>query len=119
MRLGSLIGLGLVVSFIAMVGSAAIGMGFPVTLRATAPVVCPAETARSIVVVTVSSYKPGQTSMTPELVCVDGSGHAERPGMFRVMGAYFLMLWVATWVVLSPGILLSFLRRRRSREAAS
>jgi hypothetical protein len=119
MRLGSCLGLVLVVSFIAMVGSAGIGMGLPVTLRATAPVVCPSGTARSLVVVTVSSYKPGQTSLTPELVCVDASGHAERPGMFRVMSAYFLMLFVGAGILMSPAIAVSFFRRSGGREAGS
>jgi hypothetical protein len=116
MRLGSLIGLVLLVSFIALIATVSIGMAVPVTLRATAPVLCPSGTERSIVVVTVSSYKPGQTSMTPELVCIDASGHAERPGMFRVLGVLFLMFWAGTWVLLSPAILRSVWRRLRGRR---
>jgi hypothetical protein len=61
----------------------------PVSNRLTAPLLCPAGTARSFVVSYTEHPKPGTTSFKSELVCEGADGKLERTGAFM------------TWLVLS------------------
>ena len=112
--MGRLLAGGAVVAFFALMGAIVCGTAIPASLRLTAPVLCPADTTRSVVVTTVSHYRPGQTSVTADLVCIDVGGHPEKVGSFRAIGLMFAVLFGGAWVLILPMVLFRAIFGRRS-----
>jgi hypothetical protein len=71
-----------------MVATAGIA-AVPAAQRLIAPLLCPAGYSKSVVTMSTSSHRPGETTTTSELYCVDDQGRAWRQSTPMVMGATF------------------------------
>jgi hypothetical protein len=99
-----------IVSFTALILTAAVGAIVPASLRLVAPVACPDGTARAVVVTTVSHPQPGQTNMSADLVCVGAGGLPERAGFLRTWGTAFGFCWLASLLLITTPAIVSRLR---------
>jgi hypothetical protein len=109
-----------VVSFTALIVTTTVGAIVPASLRLVAPVACPSESARAVVVTTVSHPQPGQTNMSADLVCIDAHGLPERAGFLRTWGSAFGFCWLASLLLITTPALLHRLRfgvRKNGDEA--
>jgi hypothetical protein len=88
----------------------------PITMKITAPVVCPAGYVRTAIVEEISSDDEGGQSMTGCLYCIDKTGF---PVRVREGGPLLVMGLLATAVLVAREMLsAAFARRRLRRDAA-
>ncbi len=93
-------GLAIACGFAGLMMASAGAAIFPVTVRLTAPIVCPAGTVESVVITRTSRTSKGSTSMTWNLVCIDREGGGKHIGA----GHTFLLLiplWTAFFLLLA------------------
>ncbi len=113
--LGCLVGVAIIL-FVSMLVTVVVSLGiWPGEAKLTAPLLCPAEKADAFVVADSTSVRPGETSTSFTLYCVDENGAFAEIGWWRPM----LLLWAAHTV---PLLLLAVLvrsrwMRRRRRHA--
>jgi hypothetical protein len=94
-----------IITFVALLLTVVLGCVFPASMRLTSPIACPAGTAESVVVTTVSHPAPGQTLMSADLVCIGPQGQPERPGFLRTWGTGFVACWIVSWLlIMAPWI---------------
>jgi hypothetical protein len=85
---------------------------FPACQRVTAPLLCPQETVRSVVVVSWTSPAPGESTMTSALVCIDGKERPQRVRNFHVVALIFGACFLALSGLVLFGRTLAALRGR-------
>lgn len=109
-RAGCLLGpLGLVIFFSLMIGLVAAVIGiWPGSMKLTAPFLCPSGFDDPFVVSDTYNVRPGETSTTFTMYCLNERGEAKNVGAFR---PGFLVFVFMCLLVIVPSVLIFLVKR--------
>ncbi len=110
-----LIGMFVVSSFCALMGASACAAIFPATMRFAAPMVCPADTVKAVVIVSTHSTGRG-TSTSGQMYCMDREGGGHKAGTLATLGTLFWMYLLGLMAL--SGLLITVGRLRGAGAAA-